>query len=70
MYLFVELEPGLVVLGVGVLQPEEPDLPEADGFDDLLWFGGFRIGFESNYDKSFTKLSIALYPEIPDSIPS
>ena len=38
MYLFVELEPGLVVLGVGVLQPEEPDLPEADGFDDLLWF--------------------------------
>ena len=34
--LFVELEPGLVVLGVGVLEPEEPDLPEPDGLDDLV----------------------------------
>ena len=36
VYLFVELEPGLVVLGVGVLQSEEPDLPEPDGLDDLV----------------------------------
>lgn len=35
-YLFVELDPGEVALGVGVLQTEEPDLPEADGLDDLV----------------------------------
>ena len=34
--LFVELEPGLVVLRVGVLQAEEPDLPRPDGLDDLV----------------------------------
>ena len=35
-HLLVELQPGRVVFGVGVLQAEEPDLPETNGFDDLI----------------------------------
>ena len=33
--LLVQLEPRLVVLGVGVLQAEEPDLPQPDGLHNL-----------------------------------
>ena len=35
-HLLVELQPGRVVFGVGVLQAKEPDLPETNGFDDLI----------------------------------
>lgn len=34
--LLIELDPGEVALGVGVLQTEEPDLAEADGLHDLV----------------------------------
>lgn len=35
-YLFVQLDPREVTLGVCVLEAEEPHLPQADGFDDLI----------------------------------
>lgn len=35
-YLFVEFDPGEVALGVSVLQPEEPDLAQANRLDDLV----------------------------------
>lgn len=35
-YLFVQLDPREVTLGVCVLEAEEPHLPQADGFDDLV----------------------------------
>lgn len=34
-YLLVQLEPCGQTFAVDVLQAEEPDLPQADGFDDL-----------------------------------